>query len=101
MIVEFEEQFSEMAKEYDVPEHDVQGLWLYLQHGIPPGSFLQAVLENDLKEAFGRADHINSTHVKEIVTFLHNLFPASAWGSEEKVASWSFKKGFSGGLTSA
>lgn len=71
-----------------VPEHMQAGLMLYLEHGVLPGSFLTAVLENDLKGAFGRADHINESRIKDIVTFLYNYAPGPCWGSPQKVASW-------------
>jgi hypothetical protein len=38
-----------------------------------PGSFVQAVLDNDLHGAFSRADHINSQVMKFYVTMMYNL----------------------------
>jgi hypothetical protein len=53
--------------------------------GIMPGGFLTAVLENNLSEAFGRADMHNSRILKEIVGYVYNRLPSKSWGSREKV----------------
>jgi hypothetical protein len=65
---------------------DIHGsLERYLNHGIPCGSFLMAVLENNLMEAFGRADIGNSANLKNIVGYVYMHVPSNAWGSKEKV----------------
>lgn len=64
------------------------GVKLYIDHGIEPGSFLRSVLENDLREACARADHINRHRLFEIVQCLWNEIPAECWGSPEKVNRW-------------
>ncbi len=60
----------------------------YVNHKIPTGSFLRAVLENDLKEACGRADMINKHRLFEIVSICYNDLPGNCWGSPEKVRAW-------------
>ena len=42
---------------------------LYIERGIATGSFLQAVLCNDLKMSFANADHINQYRMFDIVNF--------------------------------
>ena len=42
-----------------IPDYMRGGLRRYLAHGIEPGSFLSAVLRNDLIDACGRADDTN------------------------------------------
>ena len=64
-------------------QHMVDGLRLYFERGIEPGSFMTAVLCNDLKEACGRADHINRHLIFQIVAWLYNEAPYASWGSEE------------------
>lgn len=64
----------------------------YYQHGIPTGSFLEAVLENNLKEAIGRADSDAIENLKDIVIYLYNDIPSICWGSPEKVKNWFVKK---------
>lgn len=60
----------------------------YVNHKIPTGGFLRAVLENDLKEACGRADVTNRYRLFEIVNYCYNEIPGSGWGSPENVAAW-------------
>lgn len=60
----------------------------YVSHGVPPGDFLRAVLENDLKEAIGRADWINGPAIHHIVSYCYNELPSPSWGSPERVAAW-------------
>jgi hypothetical protein len=60
----------------------------YIEHGIPPGDFLTALFNNDLKEAFRRADAENTAAMREWVIFMVNEMPADAQGSPEKVWAW-------------
>ena len=79
-----------------VPEH-IQGAFdRWVSHGIHPGGFVTAVLENDLKGAFGRADAINLAHLQEIVMYCYWEIPSTCWGSPEKVATWSKQGGLEG-----
>ena len=61
-------------------------LWVW--HGIYPGSFLHAVLCNNLSQAIGHADEESRNELFEIVRFLHNACPSICWGSEERVNRW-------------
>jgi hypothetical protein len=63
-------------------------LKLYVEQKIETGSFLRAVLENDLKEACGRADFNNQHNLFHIVSYLYNNVPPECWGSKEKVKNW-------------
>lgn len=60
----------------------------YVEHGCQPGDFVLAVLENNLREAFMRADNYNTAHMQEIVRYCYNEIPGAAWGSPEKVRLW-------------
>lgn len=40
--------------------------------GYPGGSFVKAVVDNDLMQSFGRADHINSNCIRFYVSLLYN-----------------------------
>lgn len=73
---------------YPIREDLYGALERYLNHGIMPGSFLTAVLENNLMEAFGRADISNSSNMKNIVGYIYNHLPSNSWGSAEKVKSY-------------
>jgi len=72
-----------------IPQHLQPGLVRYLEQGIMPGSFLQAVLENKLMEAFERADATSRAAIGSIVHYLYNYAPMAAWGSPERVHDWS------------
>lgn len=75
--------------EYYPMRDDLYGaLERYLNNGIMPGSFLTAVLENNLSEAFGRADHENEANLKNIVGYVYNNLPSGCWGSREKVQNY-------------
>jgi hypothetical protein len=60
----------------------------YIKDRMPPGGFLNAVLSNNLMEAFVRADDNNAFHMKAILTYLYNDCPSACWGSPEKVEEW-------------
>jgi hypothetical protein len=73
---------------YDAIAHLIPGITRYVQARIPTGSFLKAVLSNDLKEACARADYLNQHLLFEIVAYLYNEVPSKCWGSPEKVQAW-------------
>lgn len=66
----------------------VCSLGRYVSHGILPGSFLQAVLANDLLDAIGRADDWSLAHLKDIAQHVYNRLPADCHGSRLAVAKW-------------
>lgn len=71
-----------------VPQHDRESIKLYIEHGLLPGSFLQAVISNDLSEAIGQADHINIAHLPTIVAWFYHCAPAMCWASRQKMQAW-------------
>lgn len=80
--------FQLAASKCGVPDHDIEPLELYVKHGIQPGGFLTAVLENNLMESLGRADEENRYCLFQICQFIYNDIPASCHGSPEKVRQW-------------
>jgi len=66
----------------------IHGLQLYIERGIQPGSFLQAVLANDFTKAATRADSANCELLREWALFLLNELPPECWGSWETVLNW-------------
>lgn len=76
-----------MDKGY-VPEHTYNALKNYFDNCWEPGSFLMAVLCNDLMEASFRADHVNKHHLAEIATWVYHTAPRGSWGNKEIVRSW-------------
>lgn len=71
-----------------VPQHTQGSIKRYLDHGIDPGHFMTAVLSNDLRESFARADDINRERLFDIVSFLYADAPSACWGSPEAVRDW-------------
>ena len=64
------------------------GMERYIEHGIQPGSFLTAVLCNNLKESFAQADDFNQQLMFEIVSWMYNEAPLMCWGSPARVRKW-------------
>ncbi|MFQ5787384.1 MAG: hypothetical protein ACE5H1_05330 [Thermodesulfobacteriota bacterium] len=61
---------------------------LYIEHRIPPGDFLAAVLSNDLIRSAIMADDINRRCLFEYIVWLRNYAPPKCYGSYEKVKEW-------------
>lgn len=72
----------------DVREDTLDAIDRYVTLGIPTGSFLEAVLSNNLMEAMGRADMGNRLALFEICDYVYNETPAACHGSPEKVSVW-------------
>lgn len=66
----------------------LETLCAHANTGRPSGSFVHAVLCNDLKESFGRADMGNRMTLFDIVGFVYNELPSDCWGSPEIVKQW-------------
>ena len=75
-----------------LPEHIRGGVQRYIEDGIPPGDFLTAVIRNDLRESFARADDINTERMFDIVSFFYNEVPLLCWGSVKRMTDWIEKK---------
>lgn len=60
----------------------------YVNHGLEPGGFVRAVLENNLLLSLGKADEENRRDIWEICMYVYNDIPASCHGSPEKVDNW-------------
>jgi len=88
-IIEKMKRVDESDREkFKLTQDNIEALLRYVEHGIEPGSFLKAVLCNDLVDACGRADVYNRRKLFEYVEWLYNEAPADCWGSEEKVLKW-------------
>lgn len=74
--------------ECDVPSNLHDGLVGYFTQRRPVGSFLTAVLSNDLTQAVLRADCDTGRRLRQLVLFLHNHAPSPAFGSPAAVEAW-------------
>ena len=75
-------------RHFYVPERMMEHLRRYIEKHEPVGDFLTALLENDLREACGRADDENLHNLPAYVAYLHNEAPGKCWGSPANVAAW-------------
>lgn len=71
-----------------VPEHTHEALMNYFNNCWEPGSFLMAVLRNDLMTASFKADTVNRPMLAEIAAWVYHNAPNGSWGSEEAIRGW-------------
>ena len=81
------QQISKMA-EYGIPDYMHGALIRFYENGIPPGDFLTAVINNDLRETFGRADNTNTYCIRSYIIWLYNEAPSGSWGYPNAVEDW-------------
>lgn len=74
--------------DYNIPPLVKTAIDNYVENRWEPGSFTTAVLENNLKEAIGRADVHSMAALKDIVMYCYWEIPGQCWGSPEKVDAW-------------
>ena len=72
----------------NVPAHLRAGLARYLVGHLHTGSFLHAVLTNNLRGAVFAADDDSLVGLLPIMRFLYNDAPADSWGSPDAVNRW-------------
>lgn len=69
--------FGMQARDPDAREHIIQiGTSIISTRdgiGPPGGSFVQAIVDNDLMAAFGRADHINQNSIYFYCKLMYNI----------------------------
>lgn len=83
-------------REWYIPDRMGGGIERYVKHGIKPGDFLTAVIENDLHMTLSRADDENLKNLSAYVGYFYNEVPQSAWGSKAKMNAWMKHKGLEG-----
>jgi len=93
---EYFSSYGEAADWRLVPEHLQGGLRRYVELGIPPGHFLQAVLRNDLRDAVNRADLTSLAGLSDIVKFLHCYAPSGSHGHQTAYGDWISHGGWRG-----
>ena len=96
-LPELTEQFwRDQLDKYSIATYMKDSLVAYLLYGRPTGGFLRFVLENNLMEAFIRADNWNFNHMGDWSSILYNVVPGEAFGSPEQVENWIKQGGFRG-----
>jgi hypothetical protein len=74
---------------------------LYVERGVPQGSFLTALFSNDLTAAFQCADAPNTAAMRAWVMFMLNEMPINSHGGPEAVRAWIARGGLAGVRTEA
>ena len=77
-----------MTDTYDIPVNMMADLTAYIEHGVPLGDFLSAVVTNNLKGAVFFADNVNLACLPAYVQYLHWEAPSSCYGSDQKMEDW-------------
>ena len=75
-----------------IPEDMMKSLNEYVEEGKPTGSFLRAILANDLIKAITGAHERNLPLIKEYALYVHWELPSNCHGSYEIVKEWIRKK---------
>lgn len=71
-----------------IPDWVKDSLDRYVNHRIETGSFMRAVLENDLFEAINRGDKDSLEALPNIVRYIYNNVRSDCYGSPQRVREW-------------
>jgi len=77
-----------MTENLDAPVHILDSIDRFVRYRIAPGSFVRAVLSNDLAGAFGRGDENSLRGLRDIMHYIHWKIPGDCHGSRSKVEQW-------------
>jgi len=66
----------------------VENLRRWVVYRVPPGTFLQAILRNDLLDACLSVAPEHARFLTALVLYCHRELPAMAWGSAANVEAW-------------
>lgn len=76
--------------------HIIGSIDRYVASGIPTGGCTEAILSNDLFDAFGKADEGTRESMFEIVSYIYNNCPIGCHGSREAYSAWLKHRGLAG-----
>jgi hypothetical protein len=82
------EMLDEGITEVSVPSRMLPSLYAYIVDGRPPGSFLEAIITNDLHAAFALADDENVQCLAAWTQLLYQWAPSESWGSKATMTRW-------------
>lgn len=71
-----------------IPPGVKQSIDDYVLHGVHSGSFVEAMMANDLMESFGWADESSRSAMFRITCYLYNSVPRGCRGSLDVVEEW-------------
>jgi len=81
----FEREIAFTGEYAAIPKNMQESMLGYVFENKPVGSFLEAVICNDLKGAFGRADSTNLPLLHLYVLWFYNVCPAHLVGLDNYV----------------
>jgi hypothetical protein len=94
--MEYAMKWSDRVNWYDIPERMHAGVIRYVERGIPPGHFLEAIFANDLMEVVARGDEENLKRIHWYGKLLWNQCPSDCFGNPELVRQWIKRGGIMG-----
>lgn len=71
-----------------LPPHLRDGVERWVEQGITPGSFLRAVIRNDLYQAVLRADEVSLEALPNIMRWFIAHAPEGSYGSDKVFSQW-------------
>ena len=81
---------------YYIPDQMMGSIKRYIEYGVIPGNFLQAIICNNLKEAVGKADDENIDNLPAYIGYFYNEAPTNCWGSHKRMVDWADQLGRNG-----
>jgi len=75
-------------QDFYIPDRMCGAIIRYVEHGLKPGSFLQAVIQNNLSNACAFGDYENIKNLPAYAHFFYNEVPGDCWGSKDKMNAW-------------
>jgi len=90
------EHASDRSEYANIPERTKDTIKSFVLYGRPGGSFLEAVLMNDLFRAMALADEENKEALEDIVKLVYNHCPSPCWGNNGQYEEWLAKGGLLG-----
>lgn len=91
-------RLTDSLLECHIPDYMWDGIADYILRGTPPGSFLRAVITNNLKEAAFQADDTNRNLLYNYATLFYWHAPSNCWGTTENYNEWTTVGGLQGYL---
>jgi hypothetical protein len=80
--------FTFDGKTSEAPASIVAAIDRFVEHRIAPGSFVRAVLCNDLAGVFRAGDDDSLRGLRDIMRYIHWEIPGGCHGSKSKVENW-------------
>lgn len=77
-------------------DYMADGMKMWVEYGLLPGSFGTALLKNDLLGAVRAADSNNRAALADWAAWMDWTLPAKCWGSPELVGAWAAAGGWNG-----